>query len=300
MKHHFGTLFAKAAAVALLLALAGAPARALAQGDAGEAERLSLEIARMKREIQRADADIRRTDSLAAAEQESFARSRERAARDLERRAKENAALEARVRDARARAAAERSRGAGYEIAAAELKAREKAVLEFLAVAADTLRARVEGGMPMDAATRRDRVLALRRDMDAGAAAPEEAFGRLLALLREETKDGDEVTLSSRAITRADGEVVNAQVLRLGNQAAVYVDEEGRRFGILEPRLDSGRVVWSWREKLSLSERTAVKRAVTVKAGREAPQLTPLEVSLFGLRAADAASSTSSTPEGGR
>ena len=291
--------FAKTIAAALLLALAGIPAGVRAQGDADEAERLSLEIARMKRDVQRADADIRRTDSLAAAEQDAFARSRERAARDLERRAKENAALEARVRDARARAVAERSRGDGYDATAGEIKAREKAVLEFLTVVADTLRVRVEGGMPWDAEARRDRVLALRRDMEAGAATPEEAFGRLLALLREEIKDGDEATLASRAITRADGEVVNAQVLRIGNQAAVYVDEEGRRFGILEPRLDSGRVVWGWREKLSLSERTAVKRAVTVKAGREAPQLTPLDVSLIGLRGAGDAA-TAAAPEGGR
>jgi hypothetical protein len=287
------------AAACLLLALAGAPERVVAQAaqaEAGEAERLSIEIARLKREVQRAEGEIRRTDSLAAAEQAAFARSRERAARDLERRARENTALETRVRDARARAAAERSRGDGYETAAAEIKAREKAVLEFLAVAADTLRARVEGGMPWDAETRRGRIEALRRDMEAGTSSPEEAFGRLLALLREEIKGGDEASLSSRAITRADGEVVNAQVLRIGNQTAVYVDEDGRRYVILEPRLDSGRITWSWRENLSLSERNAVKKAVMVKGGREAPQLAPLDVSLLGLRGA----TTAAGAEGGR
>ncbi|HEX2612632.1 MAG TPA: DUF3450 family protein [Fibrobacteria bacterium] len=288
MKHLITTGFA----AALLLALAGGTPAA-AQGDAGEAERLSLEIARMKRDVQRADNDLRRTDSLAAAEQAGFAKSRERAARDLERRAKENAALEARVRESRARAVKERSRGDGYVAAAAEIKAREKAALEFLMMVTDTLRSRVERGMPWDIEARRDRVLALRRDMEAGTTPPDEAFGRLLALVREETKNGDEATLSSRAITRADGEVINAQVLRIGNQAAVYVDDEGRNYGILEPRMDSAGVVWSWRENLSLSERTVVKRAVMVKGGREAPQLVPLEIPLVGLR-------TVGDAEGGR
>ncbi len=280
MKH----LKLKAFAAALLLALAAPPQRAAAQGGAAEAERLAAEIARLKREVQRVESEIRRADSLAAAEQAAAEKNRERAARDLERRSRENAALEARVKDARARIAAERARGDGHVAAAAELKAREKAVMAFLAVVTDTLRSRIESGMPLDAEGRAGRVTALRHDIEAGTASPEEAFSRLLALVREEIKEGDEVTLSSRPVTRRDGEVVNAQVLRIGNQVAAYMDEDGRRFGILEPRLEDGRLAWSWREDLGLAERNAVKRAVMVKAGREAPQLMPLEVSLAGLR----------------
>jgi hypothetical protein len=61
------------------------------------------------------------------------------------------------------------------------------------------------------------------------------------------------------------------------------MDEEGKKFGVLEPREDGSG--WAWREELDFSERGAVKRAIAVKGGREAPQLVPLEVLLAGLRA---------------
>jgi hypothetical protein len=271
------------------------PARA--QEAAGETDRLKAEVTRLKRDIQRAETDIRRTDSLARDEQAVAERNRERLARDQERRGKENAALEARVRDVRARIAAERARGDGYTGEAGELQAREKAVLEFFATMADSLSARVESGMPWDNEARRDRILSLKRDIGAGSTVPEEAFARLAALLRDETKAGDEATLLSRPLTRQNGEVVNAQVLKIGNQAIVYVDDEGKKFGVLEPHATAGTVAWTWREDLDLSGRSAVKRAVAVKGGREAPQLVPLVVPLAGV---DAAQNTVNHTGGGR
>jgi hypothetical protein len=129
-----------------------------------------------------------------------------------------------------------------------------------------------------------ERIRSLRRDLEAATASPDEAFARLAALLREETKSGDEVTLSSRPLTRKSGEVVNAQVLKIGNQAILYVDEDGKKFGILERKQTTAdSTAWVWREDLNLSERTAVKRAVAVKAGRETPQLAALELPLAGL-----------------
>jgi hypothetical protein len=249
-----------------------------------EAADLKADIARLKREIQRAEAEIRRTDSLARDEQATAARNRERLARDRERREKENAALEARVRETRQRTAAERARGDGYASEAGEIKAREKSVLAFLAMAADSLLARVDGGIPWDGQARRERILSLRRDIDADAATPDEAFARLAALLREEIKGGDEVTLSSRPLTRQNGEVVNAQILKIGNQAIVYADDEGKKFGVLEPGTSDSGSVWTWREDLDFSGRAAVKRAVAIKAGREAPQLAPLAMPLAGVR----------------
>lgn len=266
--------------VALAAAAAFAPGGAQAQETGVETQRLRADIARLKRDIQRAETDIRRTDSLTREEQAAAARGRERLQRDRERREKENAALEARVRDARARIAAEKSRADGYVNATGEVQAREKAVLALLAQVADTLVARVEAGIPWDNDTRRERIISLRRDLEAEAASPEEAFARLAALLREETKNGDEVTLSSRPLTRLNGEVINAQVLKIGNQAILYVDEEGKKFGMLERAADGK---WAWREDMNLSERTALKRAVAVKAGRETPQLAALNVPLAGL-----------------
>jgi hypothetical protein len=273
-----GTPLRALLAAAALFALAAPGARAQ-QEPAPEAPALRTEVARLKREIQRADAELARDEQAAAA------RNRERLARDKERREKENAALEGRVRDARGRIASERARGEGYAGEAAEIQAREKSVLTLLALVTDSLAARVNGGMPWETAPRRDRILSLERDITAGATTPEEAFSRLAALLKEETKNGDEVSLASRPLTRQNGEVVNAQVLKIGNQAMVYVDDEGKKFGILEPRGTDSGMAWTWREDLNLSERSAVKRAVSVKAGREAPQLAPLVVPLAGILA---------------
>jgi hypothetical protein len=288
----------------LMLSVAMAPALTWAQAPADETPRLKAEVARLKAEIQRAEADIRRTDSLAREEQATAARNRERLARDRERREKENAALEGRVRETRGRAAAERARGESYTDATAEIQAREKSLTAYFATVADSLLARVESGLPWDVESRRDRILSLKRDIEAGSATPEEAFARLVALLREETKGGDEVTLSSRPLTRQTGEVVNAQVLKIGNQAIVYADDEGKKFGILEPRETGEGIAWAWRENLDLSERNAVKRAVAVKAGREAPQLSPLTIPLAGLVAKDVAEDARTGPqtsqEGGR
>jgi hypothetical protein len=260
-----------------------APAVAQETVSAADAAALRAEIAKLKRDIQRAELDIRRTDSLSREEQATASRNRERLTRDRERRERENAALESRVRNARGRIASEKARGDGYVNAMGELQAREKAVLALLANVADTLAARVVAGIPWDNETRRERVVSLRRDIDAGTATPEEAFARLAALLREEIKSGDEVTLSSRPLTRSNGEVINAQVLKIGNQTMLYADEEGKKFGMLEPSASGDSVRWVWREEMSLAERSAVKRAIAVKGGRDTPQLAALNIPLTGL-----------------
>ncbi len=279
----------KCALPVLLMALAigvpkaQEPNAAGGSGANGEVERLRAEIVRLKRDIARAESEIRRNDSLGREEQAADAQNRERLSRDRERREKENAALEARVRDTRARISSEKAREGSYKTEADEIVARQKTVLAFLAVVADSLASRVDAGIPWDVSARKDRVLSLQRDITAGSTTPEEAFARLGALLREEIKNGDEVTLSTRPLTRQNGEVVNAQILKIGNQAILYVDDEGKKFGILEPHTQGGLTSWVWRERLDLSERSAIKRAVGVKAGREAPQLVPLMVPLVGL-----------------
>lgn len=286
--------------VALAAAILLAAPPAMAQGNAEEAARLRAEITRLTSEVRRADGEIRRTDSLARVEQAAAASTQERMARDLERRERENAALEARVRDARARIATERAREASHQAGLEELKARDRALLDALAAVTDSLLARVESGLPWDTDTRRERLLSLRRDLESGTAAPEEAFARVLAMLREETRAGDEVTLSTRPFTRANGEVINAQMLKIGAQAVVYIDDEGKRYGILEPRGTGKGVAWEWREDLTLSERNAVRRAVAVKAGREAPQLAPLSIPLAGIATGTATAPDAQNAKGAR
>jgi hypothetical protein len=275
------------AALAGLLT-AGALAPLIAQESAAaESARIRNDITRLKRDIQRAEADIRKTDSLLRDEQAASQRAQERLTRDRERREKENAVLTARIQETRGRISSERTRQQGYANGIGEIEAREKSLQNFFAGLADSLLARIDAGLPWDPEVRRDRLLALKRDLEGGIAPADEAFSRLAAILREETKNGDEITLLSRPLTRQNGEVINAQILKVGNQFLVYADDEGKKFGILEPRLKDGKTVYAWREELDFSDRNAVKKAVAVKSGREAPQLVPLPLQLTNLVTAE-------------
>jgi hypothetical protein len=276
----------RGAALAGLL-MTGMLAGTIVPAGAQEAARTRNDITRLKREIARAEAEARKTDSLTRDEQAAAARTQERLARDRERREKENAVLTGRIQDTRGKISAERTRGQGYANGIEEIKAREKALLAFFATLGDSLLTRIDGGLPWDPEIRRDRLLSLKRDLEGGIAAPDEAFSRLAAILKEETKNGDEITLLSRPLTRQNGEVINAQILKVGNQLLLYADDEGKKFGILEPRRANGKTVYAWREDLNFADRTAVKKAVAVKSGREAPQLVNLPVYLTNLVATE-------------
>jgi len=275
-----------------MTALAGfLAAGVFAQNENADPARLKADIAKLKREISRVEADILRTDSLTRGEVTAGLATEERFLRDRERREKENQALEARVKETRAKISAEQSRLAGSKNAVEEIHSRNKALLRTLAALTDSLLLRIEAAPPWDLDARRDRLLSLKRDLEAGTPAPEEAFDRLTAILKDEIKSGDEIALFNRPVTRENGETVNAQILKLGDQVLVYVDEEGRNFGILEKRRENGKTLWGWREKLDTKEKSAVKRAILVKAGRTAPQLISLGIA-FSLDSAAA--------EGGR
>ena len=255
-------------------------ATAQTQDPAEDAARLKSDIARLKKEVQHADADLQRTDSLTRDENAAAAQNLDRWKRDKERRDKENAALAARIQETRSKISAEQGRMQGYLNGVEEIKAHDKSLLKIFSGLADSLLTRVEAGLPWDVETRKDRILSLKRDLEAGSSTPDEAFTRLSAILKEEIKSGDEVALFNRPLTRQNGEVVNAQILKLGNQALMYMDEEGKNFGVLERHFEKGTPAYVWREDLSFEEKNAVKLALTVKAGREAPQLVPLSLAL--------------------
>jgi hypothetical protein len=200
---------------------------------------------------------------------------------DRARREKENQELNSRVQATRSKIAAEQERARGYLNGVEELKVRDKIILARLSAFADSLLARVESGPPWDLEARRDRILSLKRDVEGGQAAPEEIFGRLAALFKEEIKNGDEVALFSRPVTRQNGEIVNAQLLKIGNQMIAYMDDESGKFGTLERRFENGKITYVWNENLDFSQRNAIKLALSVKSGREAPQLVPLDIRLM-------------------
>jgi hypothetical protein len=269
----------------------GAPGAAYAQDPGEDIRKAQADIARMKKEIQRADAEVRRADSLMRDEAARAAQAEERQAKDRERRDKELAALQARLAETQGKIDAERNALARSQNAIDEVKAREAQLARTLAAWCDSLAARVEAGLPWDNQARLDRIGALRKDLEAGTATAEEGLARISAILREEVKAGDEIALFNRPVTRANGEVVNAQMLRLGNQWVAYMDEDGKRFGVLERR--GGK--WDWREDLSFAEKNRVKEAIEVKGAKAPPKLAVLDVGLsLGAPAAPPAKAAAS------
>ena len=134
--------------------------------------------------------------------------------------------------------------------------------------------------VPWELESRLDRVKSLTRDIESGNASEEEGFSRLKSLIAEETKFGDEVAIINSPLTRKNGELINASILRIGNQWMVYSDDNGTVFGALVRKVEDGKVVYEWNEELNLEERAAVKLALDVKQAKKPPQIVKLPVSL--------------------
>lgn len=275
-------------ALTALLAVSAAPAGA--QDVEGDLQRARSEIAKAKKEIQRADGELRRADSLVRDEASRAAQAEERQARDRERRDKEITALQGRLQETQGKIGAEKASLSRHQNAVDEIKSREGHIRKVLAGYCDSLAARVEAGLPWENQARLDRIHALKRDLDAGTATPEEGLSRLSAILKEEVKAGDEIAVFNKPLNRLNGETVNAQVLRLGNQWLVYMDEEGKRFGVLERQ--GGK--WAWREDLAFGEKNRVREAIEVKSAKRPPQLVVL-----GLGVSAGAEAAPAAPEGG-
>ncbi len=276
--HRIGSRAAVVLAAALL-ALAAPRAQ-----DADAAPRLESEIQKAradveksKKDVQKAEVDLRKTDSLVRDENDRAAAAEQRAAKDRERREKENAALQARVQETQAKVDQERAGASRKQNDEDEIKSRQKRLSLLLAGYCDSLARRIEGGLPWDNETRLDRVRSLKKDLEAGSATVDEGFARLNALLKDEAKSGDEIALFNKPIARKNGETVNAQVLKIGNQWLAYMDEEGKRFGILE-RKPGG--AWEWREDPGFEEKNRIKAAIEIKASKRPPSLAVLDLGI--------------------
>ena len=274
---------ARAAAVLAAMLLAALPATLRAQeADAANAARLESDLQKARAEVDKAkkvaakaEAEFRKTDSLLREETARAAAAEERAGKDRERREKENTALQARVQETNAKVNQERSGLGRWQNAEDEIKARQKRLSQLLAGYCDSLAKRINAAPPWEREARIDRVLSLKKDLEAGSATVDEGFARLNAVIKEEAKAGDEIALLNKPVTRKNGDVVNAQMLKVGNQWLVYMDEEGKRFGVLERNASGG---WDWREDPGFEEKNRIKSAIEVKGAKRPPQLAVLDL----------------------
>jgi hypothetical protein len=281
---------ARAPLAAFLIAAAltaGAGSGHAQEGEGATVHRLESEIQKAKSDMaearkgaQKADAELRRTDSLLREELARAAQADDRQAKDRERREKENASLQARLQETQGKINAERAGLNRHQNAQDEIKARQKRLSLVLAGYCDSAASRIEAGPPWEREGRLDRVRSLKKDLEAGSATVDEGFARLNAVVKEEIKGGDEIALLNKPVTRKNGDVVNAQVMKIGNQWLVYMDDEGKHFGVLERKPAPGGSVWDWREDPGFEEKNRIKAAIEVKSSKRPPSLAVLDLGL--------------------
>ena len=241
---------------------------------------LKMQKEKLNSEIQTLNTRIAATDSMLRADVSRHKMLEQRYKADSERRLAEIDSLNAKIRKVAASLQHERNKQARAKNRSENVAAKRRALRLELAKISKKLESQIAQTLPWERDSRLDRAKSLTREIESGNATEEEAFSRLKSLLGEEIKFGDEVAIVNSPLTRKDGEIVNASILRIGNQWMVYVDENGTQYGRLERKIENGNVVYEWNENLNLEERAAVKLAIDVKQAKKPPQIVNLPVSL--------------------
>ncbi|MDR2731919.1 MAG: DUF3450 domain-containing protein [Fibromonadaceae bacterium] len=248
-----------------------------------EAQKAALlaEKSGLDNDIKRLNAQIAQTDSLTKAEKKFGSEQQARQKADIERRRGEIDVLNQKLAELSAEMKKEKGSIANSQVQIENVNATRKALAAKLVAHCRELENFIKTSLPWDTETRLERTSVLCLDLENGSAAAEEGFARLRAIYAEEIRFGDEVQMSNRPIARNNGDIVNANVLRIGNQWIVYQDEAGLLFGVLGKKIGkNGTSEYKWKEDLSFEERQAVKTAIDVKLARKPPQMVNLPLSL--------------------
>ncbi|MDR0517301.1 MAG: DUF3450 domain-containing protein [Fibromonadaceae bacterium] len=242
---------------------------------------LEAEKAGLESDIRKLNTQITQTDSMATVEKQHGVQQQARQKTDLERRQNEIEDLKLKLTELSAEIQKEKGTVSISQTHIDNVEATRKALGSQLASHCRRLEAFVKGSLPWDTENRLERISALCQDLENGSAIAEEGFSRLKAIYLEEIRFGDEIQISNRPITRNNGEIVNASVLRIGNQWIVYQDDSGLLFGVFSIKAKDNVQEYVWKEDLSFDERQAVKTAIDVKLSRKPPQMVKLPLSLF-------------------
>ena len=241
---------------------------------------LKLQKEKLNSEIQNLNTRIASTDSMLRADASHRQLLEQRYKADVERRNLEIDSLNAKIRKVASSLQQERNKQARAKNKSDNVAAKRRALRSELAKICKQLEVQIAQTLPWERDKRLDRAKSLTREIESGNVTEEEAFSRMKSLVNEEIKFGDEVSVVNSPLTRKNGEIVNASILRIGNQWMVYVDENGASYGRLERKLENDKIVYEWNEELNLEERAAVKLAIDVKQAKKPPQIVKLPVSL--------------------
>jgi len=256
---------------------------ALTFADDFETQKAALlaEKSNLENDIKKINAQIVQTDSIAKVEKKFSLEQQTRQKTDIERRKGEIEQLSQKLSEISAEMRKEKGFIANSQVQVENVNSTRKALAAQLIVHCRNLESFIKTSLPWDTEIRLERTSALCQDLENGVATAEEGFSRLRTLYTEEIRRGDEVQISSRAITRNNGDITNANVLRIGNQWIVYQDDAGLLYGVMSRKKNKdGKYEYAWKENLSFEERQAVKTAIDVKLSRKPPQMVVLPLSL--------------------
>lgn len=249
------------------------------------------ELRQQKKEFQvrlvSVEQKLESTDSLIIQEANRFKMNQKRQKVDLERRKSELLELDGRRNELKGKIGKQKSEQSKIQNRIANQKRKLEARRLNLAIKCAEAEKLIDISLPWDREQRLERLRALRRDLEAGKSSVEEGFTRLSSLLREEVRFGDEVALLKKPITRNDGEVVNAQILRFGGMWMIYHDEEKKRYGVLVREEKGDSLTYRWREDLDFTERELVRTAIEVKGAKRPPQVVRLPLTLMVHQASE-------------
>lgn len=262
--------------VLLVLFLSGL---ALADYDS-EIRDLKQQKEKLNSEIQKLTRQIASTDSLLRADDARYKKLQARYSEDSERRRAEIDSLNVKIRGVAAQLQDERQKQAHAKNRNDNVAAKRKALRSAMLSICKQLERQVAMTVPWERDARLERVRSLARDIESGSAAEEESFSRIKAVIQQEIKFGDEVAIVNAPLTRKNGELINAQILRIGNQWMVYSDENGTVYGNLVRRASKGKITYEWNENLELWEREIIRYAIDVKLAKKPPQIIAMPVTL--------------------
>ncbi len=263
--------------IALLLLLFSG--YALADYDS-EIRNLKQEKEKLNSEIQKLTRQIAVTDSLLKADDARYKTLQSRYSADSERRRAEIDSLNIKIRGVAAQLQEERQKQARAKNRNDNVAAKRKALHSAMLSVCKQLERQVAQTVPWERDARLERVRSLARDIESGSATEEESFSRLKAVIQQEIKFGDEVAIVNAPLTRKNGELINAQILRIGNQWMVYSDENGTMYGSLVRTAQKGKITYEWNENLELWEREIIRYAIDVKLAKKPPQIIAMPVTL--------------------
>lgn len=230
--------------------------------------------AELQKELSSIEKNIAREDSLRKAEKQRFDLLKERALAQGNSRRKQLEELTVRLDSAeqeiRTLSGLIRDRQSQQRV----IQTHRDYIVQHLIEQGKTLEESIGKSLPWDREQRRDRVAALRVDLQNNAASLEEGFTRLIALINEEIEFGDAIVIQIRTVQRRNGTSINARTLRLGNIAMVYIDDAEENYGMMTRSADDSE--WVWREELSFAQREEIRNAIKIKESKMVPQLAPI------------------------